>query len=37
MVAMMKMRCIALSWLECRKAAPSLLDNARPAKNENEI
>jgi len=40
MIAMMKTSCIALSCVECRKAAalpPVQLDNARSAKNENAI
>jgi hypothetical protein len=39
MIGMMKTSFIALSCVECRKAAlsPVLLDNARTAKNENEI
>jgi hypothetical protein len=39
MIAMMKTRFTALSCVECRNAAlsPVLPDNARSAKNENEI
>jgi hypothetical protein len=39
MIAMMNMSFIALSCVEYRKAAlpPRALDNARSAKNENEI